>query len=39
LAGITRFLPPNGSTDYYAADVIAMLCRPTHGSTEPASNA
>jgi nitronate monooxygenase len=39
LAGITRFLPPNGSTVYYAADVIAMLCRSTLGSTEPASNA
>jgi nitronate monooxygenase len=26
LVGITRFLPPNGSMAYSAADVIAMLC-------------
>jgi nitronate monooxygenase len=37
LAGITRFLPPNGSMAYSAADVVAMLCDSTRVSTEPAS--
>jgi nitronate monooxygenase len=35
LVGITRFLPPNGSTAYNAADVIAMLCGSTLAPTEP----
>jgi nitronate monooxygenase len=36
LLGIARFLPPNGSTAYNAADVVAMLCSSTPPSTEPA---
>jgi nitronate monooxygenase len=36
LAGVTRFLPPNGSTAYNAADVLAMLCSATVAAVEPA---
>ena len=36
LAGITRFMPPDGSTAYNAADVIAMLCRSTLAPTAAA---
>jgi nitronate monooxygenase len=38
LAGITRFLPSNGSTDYSAADVVAILCGSAVASTEATAN-